>query len=104
MSAIDPDKPLIPSTQHRLELAEGALLAAGFTRQPNASWKPPLGKPIGPVLESLDDARADKNQLAEMLLKLVAAALPHMPTDEDLRCAGIEAVNMVLAVMEGRSL
>lgn len=88
--------------QFYLECAEQALKAAGFTRMDTGHWKPPLGKPIGPVLDSLDAERETKTVLTKLIMDLAAAALPHMPIDEHLRIAGIKAINAALAVMEGR--
>lgn len=90
------------SVEFDLQQAQSALTAAGFTRCDNGAWKPPLGKPIGPVLESLDAERETVDKLAGQILDMAGAALPHMPTDEHLRYHGIKAVNAALAVMEGR--
>lgn len=82
--------------------AELALRKAGFTLCDSGEWKPPLGKPVGPLLASLDAEREAKNTLAALILDLTGAALPHMPVDEHLRVAGVKATNAALAVMEGR--
>lgn len=89
--------------QFRLDCAEQALLAAGYTRTENGYWKPPVGKPAGPLLDSLDAEREAKNTLAALILDLTGAALPHMPVDDHLRIAGVKAINAALAVMEGRN-
>lgn len=85
-----------------LDLAVSVLESAGFTRCDNGNWKPPLGKPAGPLLDSLDAEREAKNTLAAMILDLTGAALPHMPTDESLRVAGVKAITAALNVMQGR--
>ena len=90
------------SEMSRLQRAEQALYAAGFTRTENGNWKPPLGKPAGPLLDSLDAEREAKNTLAALILDLTGAALPHMPTDEPLRVVGVKAITAALNVMQGR--
>lgn len=92
----------LKEAQLSLDLAISALKAAGFTLCENGHWKPPLGKPIGSLLESLDAEREAKNILTALILDLTGAALPHMPVDEHLRVAGVKATNAALAVMEGR--
>lgn len=78
------------------------LSGLGYTLGCNSHWKPPLGKPAGPLLDSLDAEREAKNTLAAMILDLTGAALPHMPTDESLRVAGVKAITAALNVMQGR--
>ena len=78
------------------------LKGLGYELCAGGHWKPPVGKPAGPLLESLDAEREAKNTLAALILDLAAAALPHMPVDEQLRVAGVKAINAALAVMEGR--
>lgn len=84
------------------QFASAALIRAGFTLCENGQWKPPLGKPVGPILDSLDAERETKTVLTGRIMDLAAAALPHMPVDEHLRIAGVKAINAALAVMEGR--
>jgi hypothetical protein len=92
----------IDELRFHLERAEQALHSAGYTRMETGYWKPPLGKPAGSLLESLDAERETKTVLTGRIMDLAAAALPHMPTDEHLRVAGVKAINAALAVMEGR--
>lgn len=84
------------------QFASAALIRAGFTLCDSGEWKPPLGKPVGPILDSLDAERETKTVLTGLIMDLAAAALPHMPVDEHLRIAGVKAINAALAVMEGR--
>ena len=55
---------MLEEANERLELAESALKAAGFTQaSPSNQWKPPVGPSASPLLQRIDDLSTQRDEL-----------------------------------------
>ena len=64
---------MLEEANERLELAESALKAAGFTQaSPSNQWKPPVGPSASPMLQRIDDLSTQRDELLAAMRQTLA--------------------------------
>ena len=64
---------MLEEANERLELAESALKAAGFTQaSPSNQWKPPVGPSASPLLQRIDDLSTQRDELLVAMRQTLA--------------------------------
>ena len=64
---------MLEEANERLELAESALKAAGFTQaSPSNQWKPPVGPSASPLLQRIDDLSTQRDELLATMRQTLA--------------------------------
>ena len=65
---------MLDEANERLELAESALKAAGFTQaSPSNQWKPPVGPSASPLLQRIDDLSTQRDELLSLVEEFAGA-------------------------------
>ena len=65
---------MLEEANERLELAESALKAAGFTQaSPSNQWNPPVGAGASPLLQRIDDLSAQRDELLALVKEFAGA-------------------------------
>ena len=65
---------MLEEANERLELAESALKAAGFTQaSPSNQWKPPVGPSASPMLQRIDDLSTQRDELLSLVEEFAGA-------------------------------
>lgn len=88
-----------------LRCATAALHRAGFTRCDSGQWKPPTGKPAGPLLGRLDAERQQARKLALATMALVRTSLQAVQgqmSPVEMTAAMLEAIDEAIIVLESQ--
>ena len=88
-----------------LRRAQSALGDAGFTLSDTGHWKPPAGKPAGPLLDSLDTERQQARKLALATMALVRTSLQAVQgqmSPVEMTAAMLEAIDEAIIVLESQ--